>query len=503
MSRKKLLALNTISSLVLQVTTIICGFILPRLILIHYGSEINGLVSSITNFLSIISLLELGVGAVVQSALYKPLADNDNIAISQVIVSANRFFRNLALILVAYVLVLCCSYPFAVNSNFDWLFTVELILAISISLFGQYYFGIVNSLLLNSAQRGYFQYNAQTITLILNTIACYALIEMDASIQLVRFVTSIIYLARPAYMAWYVNKNFKINYNVKCIGEPIKQKWNGIAQHIASVILGIAPILVLTIFGSLADVSIFSVYFLVVNGIKTLVLSLTNGAHALMGELWAKQEIDELNEFFSWTEWSIHTFSVYVFGCTSALIVPFVKVYTAGVSDADYYQPLFAFVLVFAHAAHCFRLPYNLLILAAGHYKETQSNYIVASVVNFTISVFFTIKFGIIGVAIGTMVALYYQVFWMAKYLEHNLIKWPLKNSIKQLCVDGITIAIACCVGYYYLFIAMNSYLEWVCLVAKVVVILGAIIWAINIVLYQEKINKIGNRLVKLKSKFC
>ena len=51
--------------------------ILPRLILVAFGSDVNGLVNSIDPFLRIISLLDLGVGAVVQSSLYKPIAEND------------------------------------------------------------------------------------------------------------------------------------------------------------------------------------------------------------------------------------------------------------------------------------------------------------------------------------------------------------------------------------------------------------------------------------------
>ena len=73
MNRKKLLALNTSSSLIFQLTTIVCGFIVPRIILKSYGSEVNGLINSIMQFLAIISFLELGVGAVIQSSLYNPL----------------------------------------------------------------------------------------------------------------------------------------------------------------------------------------------------------------------------------------------------------------------------------------------------------------------------------------------------------------------------------------------------------------------------------------------
>ncbi len=75
--RKKRLAYNTFSSLFYQITTIVCGFIMPRLVLTAFGSGVNGLVQSVTQFLGIISFLELGVGAVVQSSLYKRLAEHD------------------------------------------------------------------------------------------------------------------------------------------------------------------------------------------------------------------------------------------------------------------------------------------------------------------------------------------------------------------------------------------------------------------------------------------
>ena len=64
---------NAISSLALQLATIAQGLILPKLILGAFGSEVNGLVSSITQFLSFISLLEGGLGAVVLAELYGPI----------------------------------------------------------------------------------------------------------------------------------------------------------------------------------------------------------------------------------------------------------------------------------------------------------------------------------------------------------------------------------------------------------------------------------------------
>ena len=224
--RKKRLAKNIIASLVFQITTLVCGFILPKLFLLHFGSEVNGLITSISQFLSVISFLELGVGAVVQSALYRPLAYHDADQISKIMASANKFFRRLARILLVYVLILMALYPMIAQQNYGYVYVASLIAAISISSFSQYYFGIVNALLLNADQLSYIQYNVQTITLILNTAVCAMMISADCSVQMVKLVTSLIYLVRPVVLRIYVNKRYQINWKIKYSEEPIQHQRN-------------------------------------------------------------------------------------------------------------------------------------------------------------------------------------------------------------------------------------------------------------------------------------
>lgn len=488
--RKLLLAKNTAASLIAQITTLICGFILPRLFLQHYGSEVNGLVNSISQFLSVIAFLELGVGAVVQSSLYKPLAEKDNQQISKVMVSANKFFQRLARILLVYVISLMIIYPYIANQNFGFIYTATLIAAISISSFAQYYFGIVNSLLLNADQRGYIQYNAQTVTIILNTIVCAIMISMNGTIQVVKLVTSIIYLARPIILQIYVNNHYKINWKIKYTQEPIKQKWNGVAQHVASVVLDGTDTIVLTVFSTLSNVSIYSVYFLVVKGVKTLFLSVTNGIQALIGELWAKQELDQLKSFFGWIEWLIHTGTTYVFSCTAALIVPFIQVYTLGIRDANYIQPTFAILLTLANAMHCLRLPYNIMVLAAGHYKQTQRNYIVAAILNIVVSVLTVKIWGLIGVAIGTLVAMTYQTIWLAIYDSRHFIYWPLKKVIRQFLVDIISSFLIISFGSHIV-LKDITYFNWFFMAIKVAIVALFVAFCLNSLFYRSKMHRL------------
>ena len=497
-SRGEKLALNTVSSLALQVVSVICGFILPRLILETFGSDVNGLVNSITQFLGVITLLDLGVGAVVQSALYKPLADNDTNMISKIYVSANKFFRRLAEILLVYVVLLMIFYPMLVNKSFGHMYTALLITAICISSFAQYYFGIVNSLLLNADQRGYIQYVAQIITLILNTFACYIIIKLGASIQIVKLTTSLIFLLRPLFLVFYVKKHYSIDKKITYTEEPIKQKWNGMAQHFASYVLNGTDNIVLTMFSTLGNVSIYSVYNVVIIGVKNALLSVTNGFQSLIGEMLAKKETMKLNAFFGFVEWFLHTGTTLVFGCTGVLIVDFVRVYTYGINDADYIQPLFAVLITIANAGHCLRLPYNILILAAGHYKQTQSNYIIAMILNIVVSIATVKMWGLVGVAIGTLIAMAYQTVWMAKYDSKNIICWPFKNFLKQCGVDAITVIIASLATFKIPMLSV-SYVSWFLLAIEAFGIWLIISIVINTIFYRERVLSI---FIRVKRRF-
>ena len=503
-TKKRKLMFNTFSAFAFRVITIICGFILPRLILKAYGSEVNGLITSITQFLGVISFLELGVGAVIQSSLYKPLAEKNKNEISQVLVSGRKFFRKLSLILLCYIFILFFIYPVIANQDFGYIYTASMIVIISISSFAQYYFGIINSLLLSADQKGYITYNIQIVTLLLNTFACVIFIKLGAGIHIVKLATSVIYALRPLALYVYVNKHYEINWKVLYDKEPIKQKWNGVSQHIAAVVLDGTDSIVLTIFESLKAVSIYSVYNIVVVGIKDLLLSMTNGIQSLFGELWAKKEIDKLYDFFGYVEWVIHTVTILAFGITSVLIVPFVMVYTEGISDINYIQPVFAFLLVLANAGHCLRLPYNIMILAAGHYKQTQHNYIIASTLNIVLSIIAVNRYGLVGVVIGTVVAMFYQTFWMAWYNSKNLVEWPMKRFFKQVFVDAVIILAIQLVGkipIFESFLRMNqiSYISWIVLAIKLSIICVIISILVNIVFYKKNLHILMSEIKSIK----
>ena len=294
MDRTKKLKMNTIMSLMNRITRIISGLILPRFILLYFGSKTNGLVASLNQFLSIITFLDLGVGSVVKAALYRPIAKKDKRQLRLVIAGAKSYFQKIAYVLIAYAGVLIVFYPLLIDSSYGYLSTSLLIFALSISLFGQYYLGIVNELLLNANQEAYIQYASEIVVVILNIIVSILLIKLGAPIEVVKLAAGLVFLLRPVYLSYYVKKNFEIDYDIvpKKDEDPLPQKWSGMGQHIAYTIQNSTDIVVLTLFSTLETVSIFSVHNLVTQAIKMLISSLTTGISSFFGDLLVNDEID-------------------------------------------------------------------------------------------------------------------------------------------------------------------------------------------------------------------
>lgn len=502
--RKRKLILNTGFSILYQLVAVICGFILPRLFLQYYGSEVNGLISSITQFLGVVALMELGIGAVVQSVLYKPLALSNNEEVSRIIKSAQQFFNKIAMVFILYLLILIIVYP-RLNDNFSWEYTASLIVILAISLIAQYFFGMTYQLLLTADQKAYIPKILSIITLVLNTFFSVVLIINGASIHIVKLVAAIVLLLRPISLNLYANHHYKINKNIKILEEPIKQKWNGIAQHVASFVLCNTDIIVLTLFSTLTSVSIYAVYNLVVIGIKQIIMALITGVQALFGNMLANKEYDALKKRFLQFEWMMHTIITLLFSCIAILIVPFVQVYTKGIIDANYYQPLFGWLLTFATAAYCLRLPYNIMVLSAGHYKQTQASAIIEMSINLVLSILLVSKFGLIGVAIGTLVAMTYRTIYLAYYLSNNIIEYKFLVFSKHIVVDLIIFCIVfIIITNINIDLTNVSYLSWFVLALKVFFITFSIVTIVNIIFYKTNVIDILNIFRKkiFRSKF-
>lgn len=114
------------------------------------------------------------------------------------------------------------------------------------------------------------------------------------------------------------------------------------------------------------------------------------------------------------------------------------KANTKGVTDAMYVRPAFAYMMIAAQWFFCMRIPYNNIISAAGHYGQTKNGAYMEVILNMAISLLLLPRFGISGVAFGTMIAMAARTVYMAWYLSHNLLNRKLDLFIKDTALNII-----------------------------------------------------------------
>ena len=202
--RSKRAALNSTFALLAEIVTIVCGLILPRLILGAFGSKYNGITTSVTQFLSYMSLLRAGVGGVTRAALYKPIAANDSITLSGIVNATQAFMQRLSMIYLVLAFCVASIYPFLIHGEFSWLFSFSLVIILCISTFAQNFFGMTYVFVLEADQSSYIHSIINILTTVANTAIASFLILMGSSIHIVKLGSSIVFALNPIILSLYV-----------------------------------------------------------------------------------------------------------------------------------------------------------------------------------------------------------------------------------------------------------------------------------------------------------
>ncbi len=318
-TRKKRMTLNVVTNILLKLVTLFYGFLMAKIIISEYGSGTNGLVNSITNFLAYVALLESGFGPVIKSMLYKPIAKDDNETIKKILAAAESFFKKISYIFVIYVVGLAIIYPLIVSGEFDFAATSALVVILAISVFSEYYFGMTYGLFLQAEQKNYVVSLIKIATYLINIILVLIMTKLGVSVYALELVCGVVFVMKSVLQRMYVEKLYDIKTRSHEKYE-IKQKWDGLAQHIAFAIHSNTDIVVLTLFSTLDEVSVYAVYYLAVKGVKSIVEAFITGIDASFGDLLARGK--DIKKRFGKYETLYFTVSTICFATLIVMILP-------------------------------------------------------------------------------------------------------------------------------------------------------------------------------------
>lgn len=416
--KNKISLINIVTSVFLQIITIISGLIIPRIILNSFGSDINGLISSIQQFLSYITIIEGGLSGVVIANLYKPILEKDNKKISNIVKTADSFYKKIGFIFLAYSIILGIIYTFLFKTNYSFNYIFLLTIILSINMFVQYMFSLTYRCLLIADKKIYIVSIVQSIIIIINTIITIIMANNLNNIHLLKLFSGLVYLLQPLIFSYYINKKYLIAKDGKKDNNFIKERWNAFAINIAAFIHNSTDISILTIFTNLRYVSIYSIYALVPIAIKQIVSSISSAITPVIGHAYVRNNYDELYFKLDIYEY-ITNFLVFFFGSMAILLItPFVLLYTKGINDANYNQLVFGYLITISEMIYLLKLPHLNLAYSANKFKEITIPAFIEAILNLLLSIILVNKFGLIGIAIGTIIAMIYRLIFQIYYTK-------------------------------------------------------------------------------------
>lgn len=463
------------SNIMLQLTIAICGFILPPLLIANYGSEVNGLITTIRQLITYFSVVTLGLSTAGAAALYSPLSKNDTTTINRTLSALKGFYNKTGIVFV--FLITIAAFIFPMIQSAEGVTATDIALLVFICGIGssvEYIITAKYKVLLTADQKIYVLARIQTEGTILNTLCSAILIYFNASILLIQTVATLVYVIRMLMTVTYVKKQYRyIDVNVEPDYSLINNRWSALSYQASSMIISYTPVILVAVLLNYASVSVFTVYNLVFSSIAMIVGIFSSGLAAVFGNVIAQNETELLKKRFATYEFIFEIILYVVYTCAMILILPFVSVYIQANDGTNYIVPLLGIGCALNGLFKSIRVPYTTLVEASGTFKENNIANILEAIFIVVVSAVGIKLIGVAGAVLGAaIIALIrssmYQNFICKHVLNVGMLKYIVKNGFN----------IAAMISIYNVFgtITVSNYFDW---------FLNAIlVFAVTIVVY-------------------
>lgn len=489
-NRTKLFALNTTTSALQQIVMFVVGLIIPSICLKYYGSEINGLVSSITQFISYITLIEAGISASMVYYLYKPLSENDDDKVSSIVSAARITYRKLGYAVVGLSTLLAFGYTLLSRvEGLSHLDMFLLVMAIGVSGSLEFFTMARYRVLFTADQRVYVLSLATIVGSVLNAIVTIVAALLGLSIVWLKFLAIFTVFARSVVLSLYFRKRYK-NINVTATPDYSSQnkRWDALFMQILWNLQSGAPVLIVTLFTDFVKVSIYSIYNLVIYGINNLVSIFMSGLQAAFGEIMVSSDKEMLRKTYNQFTYVFYSALTVIYAITFAMFMPFIEIYTAGLKDAEVYIiPVLGMLFCLNGLLFSVKTPQGMMVIAAGHYKETKLQTTVQAIILVTGGILFTgiLKWGLYGVVFAAILSNLYRAIDFVLYIEKHIVKGSIVQTTLNI-LSCFVIVVAVFLIFPYIQFGKATAISWV-LNAIVVGILSILIVLIMSLLFQRR----------------
>lgn len=480
-------ARNTFCNLIYQLTAIIAGFLVPRAIIGVYGSEVNGLVISLTQFIGYFALVEAGISGSATFALYKPIETKDWKKINVIASASRAFYQKSGIVFLLLLVGLSMIYPVFVSVTLltPWEIMIMTFL-LGAKVIVDFFTLSKYRVFLTADQKNWLIQVASTVYTLLNTAIIVVFASLQAPIVLIYALALLAVFARSIILAVYTRCSYpKLDCKANYGDYKLPQRWDALFLQILGAVQSGAPVILATVLcGSMGEVSVLGVYLLISNGLQMIPSVLATGMQAMFGRQIAGDNHEALRMSYRPFRALVYAVSAVACGCAFSLILPFVDLYTGEFHDANYHNALLGFLVVLSVFLYHGKSSQGLLVIAAGMYRETRYQTCMQALLIVVLGIPLTICYGIVGTVAASCVSNLYRTIDLLLFEPLRISKDSLSSSFKSFWLYVLQTVLIALPGYYLAGLA-SSWFLWV-VIAVALIVWGAIVVILTFALFDK-----------------
>ena len=465
MGRTGKVIVNTLAQLLPEVVSTVSGLVLPRLMLLTFGSALTGLVSSINQFLAYLRKMEAGLSTASAVNLYKPLATKDKQKIREVVSASRYFYWWVGILFSIGSFVLAAIYPFIVDvgvEGYTWYKVASLVLILAGSAAFSYFCSSAYQALLIADQRYYVvSINMTVYGIIVIPLVCLAI--KTGNMHVVQLTHLAIAVIQAITLAIYTKRKYgeMVKPTKDFDKKALNMRWDVFINELGLLLETNAPVMILTFFIGLSSVSVYTVYNMVFVALQSIIRISRDALRPAFGQAWASGETETVKSCYSEFEWLIFVLVAVMYTIAGIMILPFVRLYTDGVTDINYILPLFSILFCISGAVRQIQIPASVMVGAAGKFKEVRYCIIISALSCVVIGVIAGMTLGISGVMFGmvcgTCIKTIYTTFFINKSVLNRGMKVTITRFIRMCMVSIISML----PFITLIHIQPQNYIEW------------------------------------------
>lgn len=482
MNRSKKSMLNAIFSLSQMAVTSIFSLLLSRNIMSHYGSDYNGVNSIVTQIVNAIMVLEGGFTLASNVALFKPFMERNIKKINGILSATQKRFRTVSLIATFIGIAIAFVFPFCISTEVPYPTCVCMMLSVLLPSCFNLGYSMKYRVILLTEQKEYIISVITTVFYSIGNGMAVACIRMEYNILVVRLIIMISLFLSYFCIGLYCRRTYRfVQFKEKPLFNETRGSKNVMVLKLTAMLYSSAPIVLISTLpdGGALLASVYAVYRNVITFVQSCLTSITNAPRLGFGSLLAEGNHKEAEDLFNLYEKITFMGMSIILGTTCLLIMPFVDLYTMGISDINYHNVMLACIMLVTVFFEVCHIPSGQIIQMSGSFKASKNIQTIAFIVLALGMVLGWASIGLYGILFSVLLA---AIVLCVLEIGYTGIK-IFKRSWLSLIVNILPCLVICVVSGWIGFsgiIICNSYLQF----AGEGVISFIILSAITLVVY-------------------